>query len=68
MNKSNQIILGNIYTDRCFQYEVMATYPGGVTLKRLSDNQYASGDSSTYVSVDSSTFSRIYRKVRTSNE
>lgn len=60
MNKANQIILGNIYTDRCFQYEVLATYPGGVTLKRLSDNQY--------VSIDSSTFSRTYRKVRTSNE
>lgn len=60
MNKANQIILGNIYADRCFQYEVMATYPGGVTLKRLSDNQY--------VSIDSSTFSRTYRKVRTSNE
>lgn len=60
MNKVNQIILGNIYTDRCFQYEVMAIYPGGVTLKRLSDNQY--------VSVDSSTFSRTYRTVRTSNE
>lgn len=60
MNKANQIILGNIYTDRYFQYEVMATYPGGVTLKRLSDNQY--------VSIDSSTLSRTYRKVRTSNE
>lgn len=60
MNKVNQIIFGNIYTDRCFQYEVMAVYPGGVTLKRLSDNQY--------VSVDNSTFSRTYRKVRTSDE
>lgn len=60
MNRTNQIILGNIYTDRCFQYEVMAVYPGGVTLKRLPDNQY--------VIVDNSTFSRTYRKVRTSNE
>lgn len=60
MNKVNQIIFGNIYTDRCFQYEVMAVYPGGVTLKRLSDNQC--------ISVDNSTFSRIYRKVRTSDE
>lgn len=68
MNKVNQIILDNIYTDGCFQYEVMAIYPGGVTLKRLSDNRYASVNSNTYVSVDNSTFNRTYRKVRTSNE
>lgn len=55
MNKINQNILSNTYTNGTNTFEVLAVFPGGVVLK----NNYCG----KILSVNDNDFRRNYRKV-----